>query len=258
MNYLESLSDNEKLVITRIVDYWNNCSARNIDVSKPHDEVYGIPLHDLVFKFINERTLLQIEDISYKIEIDSGQIDFYQFFKTEKANNKLGEQHKFEVELISIDNSRWFLIVVNFLKRLYDDGLIYFEYEEFSLTTYNDWDSRVKDFPAPEYIHHSECFFSKDIAKFLDLFLGSPIIPSFQLIELYKYDFKTVEKRRYESQQSLSNKALRSAKRGNYIAIGIAIVSTLVAILCSLLIPVSIDKEQHKAIIQTIEKIYYE
>lgn len=252
MNYLETLSDNERFIVSEIINEWNKMSISLTDEDIPSYDRLGIHLYDLLNRLMLKNTI-QTKSIDYQIDIESGQINIYLFFDAKYVKEFLGQDYRDKLKDVVAQQIRVFIIGINFIIKLYEDGLIYFPNENFEESKFEDWYVPIKEYPKPDYIWEFSYFFSKKIAKFLDLFLPSSISPSFQLIELYEQEFKTIEARRYEEQQGINTLALKRAKYANIIAIIIAIMSMIVSVLCAVTIPVSINNKQHNELIEIIK-----
>lgn len=252
MNYLESLSKDERYIIREIVNNWKEKSATSFGSNISVSDKLGICLFELLNRLMLKNGI-KAENISYRIDPDGGEIHLYHFFEKDYIHKN---NYKIRIKESVAEQIQSLILGCNFISKLYDDGLIYFPEENFEESKFDDWHVPFDEYPKSLYIWEFSNFISRKIAKFLDKFLSSTILPSYQLIELFDNEFKTVEARRHEQQQTINDKALMRAKQGNYIAIGIALVSVIVAILCATLIPVSINCSQHKELIKTIENLH--
>lgn len=244
MNYIDTLSEDERLIIKLIVHAWKDKSASNS---------LGIHLYELLDKMMLKNSIQT--DIEYQIDLDGGEIQLYHFFNTYDIENTFGNNTEHIVKDVTKRQLRTFIIVSNFVSKLYQDGLVYFPEESFEESKFEDWGVHIDSYPKPTYTWEISNICSNKIAKFLDSFLQSAICPSFQLIELCEHNFESVETRRYNTQKFQTDVALKRAKCANIIAIIIAIVSMIATIACALTIPTSINKEQYQELIETI-KIY--
>lgn len=74
-----------------------------------------------------------------------------------------------------------------------------------------------------------------DISDYIKENFFSCVIPSFELIQITKNNFKTCEQIKYDEQLSLTKKALHNGRVGNIIAIVVAIVVTIISILLNII-----------------------
>ena len=257
MNYLESLSKDEQYIISEIVNKWKEKTATTFGSNIAVSDKMGICLYELL-EHLMLKNGIKAENISYSIDPEGGEIHLYHFFEKDYIRKNSGNNYEKRIKESVAEQIQSLILGCNFIFKLYDDGLIYFPEENFEESQFDDWYVPLDEYPKSLYIWEFSNIISRKVAKFLDKFLPSAILPSYQLIELFNNEFKTVEARRHEQQQSINDKALIRAKQANYIAIGIAMVSVIVAILCATLIPVSINSSQHKELIESIENLHNE
>lgn len=253
MNYLESLSDNERYIISEIVNRWeeksNSLSHKDILVS----DKLGIHLYELLNKLMIKNSV-HTENIAYRIDIEGGEVHLYHFFEIKYIIDIFGEFYDKKLKEAITHQIHSLITGISFISKLYQDGLIYFPDESFEESKFEEWHVPSDDYPKSHYVWEFSNFCSKKLAKFLDSFLQSAICPSFQLIELYKNEYKTIETLRYEKQQTINCIALKRAKRANIIAIVIAAVSMLISIVCAVSIPVTISDKQHNELIEILKR----
>lgn len=252
MNYLESLSDNERFIINEIVIGCKEKSISLFDKDMPVSDKLGIHLYELLGRLMQNNNI-HTENIAYRIDVEDGGIHLYHFFEINYITKTFGEEYNKKLEEMITHQIHSLIIGTSFISKLYEDGLIYFPDESFEESKFEEWYIPLEDYPKPNYIWKFSNIRSKRIAKFLDSFLQSSILPSFQLIELYENKYKTVEALRYDEQQATNEIALKRAKRANIIAIVIAIVSMVVSIICAVSIPVTISDRQHKEVIEVLK-----
>lgn len=252
MNYLESLSDNERYIISEIVSKWeeksNSLSDKDILIS----DKLGIHLYELLNRLMLKNSI-HIENIAYRIDVEGGEVHLYHFFEKKYITDIFGGIYDKKLKEAITHQIHSLITGTSFILKLYQDGLIYFPDESFEESKFEEWHVPSEDYPESHYICEFSNFCSKKISKFLDSFLQSSICPSFQLVELYNNDYKTIETRRYEEQQSINCKALKRAKRANIIAIIIAVVSMIISIVCAVCIPVTISDKQHNELIEILK-----
>ena len=247
MKYIDTLSEDERFIINLIVHTWKNKST---------SDSLGIHFYELLNQLMLKNSIPT--EIEYRIDLDGGEIQLYHFFETHKVENTFGKDTECKLKDVVSQQLRTFITGSNFISKLYQDGLIYFSEESFEESKFEDWGVHLDAYPKPKYIWELSTIGSKKIAKFLDSFIQSPICPSFQLVELCEHNFESVEKRRYNTQKSQTDVALRRAKCANIIAVIITIVSMIASIACALTIPTSINKEQHYELIETIKTYHNE
>ena len=202
-----------------------------------------IHLYELLYQ------LMQIngfptKDIAPRIDPEGGEVHLYHFFETKIVNDILGGDYKNKIKDVVEQQKHTFIIGVSFIYKLYQDGLIYFPYESFEESKFDEWDVSFEKYPQPNFFYVMSDFCSKKIAKFLDSFLQSTICPSFQLLELCKHNFKTLEARRFFRSQLLG-----------WVGVGVAIT---IAISSPWLMTnwskSHIEDEQYDRLIEVIEK----
>lgn len=252
MNYLESLSDNERYIISEIVTGWREKSYSLPDKDISLSDKLGIHLYELLNRLLQKNSIRTV-DIAYQIDIDGGDICLSHFFETEYLKKNLGKNYNNQLRNIVTQQIQSLITGIGFISKLYQDGAIYFPSECFEDSKFEEWHVPYEDYPKQKYHWEHSYICSKKFAKFLDQFLQSAICPSFQLIELYKNDYKTIEARRYDEQQAINCKALKRAKRANIIAIIIAVVSMAISIICAVCIPVKISDKQHNELIEVLK-----
>lgn len=252
MNYLESLSDNERFIISEIVTGCKEKSISLFDKDMPISDKLGIHLYELLNRLMQNNSI-HTEDIAYRIDVEDGEIHLYHFFEIKYVTETFGEEYDKKLEEMVTHQIHSLIIGTSFISKLHQDGLIYFPDESFEKSKFEEWHVPLEDYPKPNYIWKFSNICSKRIAKFLDSFLQSAILPSFQLIELCDNKYKTIEALRYEKQQTTNDIALKRAKRANIIAIVIAIVSMVVSIICAVCIPVTISDRQHNELIEALK-----
>lgn len=211
MNYIETLSKNERYIISVIVNTWKKESVSSSEKDISVSDQLGIHLYELLYQ------LMQIngfptKDIEPRIDPEGGEVYLYHFFETKIVNDILGGDYKNKIKGVVEQQKHTIIIGVSFIYKLYQDGLIYFPYESFEESEFEKWSVSFEKYPQPKFFYVMSDFCSKKIAKFLDSFLQSTICPSFQLIDLYEHEFKTIENRRYEEQLNISTDSLRIAE----------------------------------------------
>lgn len=131
-----------------------------------------------------------------------------------------------------------------FVKKLYDNGLILI------LKGGDDKLGGVDDDitkSIPHFLKHNS------LLHFLEKSCYSEIIPTSELITLCNNNFKDAEQIRYENQVQISFAALKRAKRSNYIAISIGLLTLITSAILTKCVNTTINEGQHKELIETIK-----
>lgn len=233
MNYLESLSPNERYIVSEIIDNWKSDALA---------DTFGLPLFVLLEKLMRHGHI-EIEEVTYQIDpIEGGEINIHLFFKTQYIEEIFGKDYELQLEKHVVKTIKKLLIGCSFIQKLHQDGLIYFPEENSEPSPFEKWGIPCNEYPKPHYIWKISSICSKDLAKFLDSFLQSSICPSHQLITFYDNNFETPEQTRFKL-----NKRLSTA--GILTAIGIALLSPFLMTKFS---HTTIEQEQIDSIINTI------
>lgn len=133
-----------------------------------------------------------------------------------------------------------------FVKKLYDNGLIMI------LKSSDDVIDGVVDDITKSIPHF---FKHKTLLQFIEDSYLSEIIPTSELIDLYKNDFKNKDQIRYENQLNISIASLKRARISNYIAIVIGMLTLLASVLLTKCIDTRIDLNQHNELIEMIKSL---
>lgn len=211
MNYIEALSENERYVISVIVNTWKEKSISDSDKYISVSDKLGIHLYELLNHLIQTNSI-STKCIAPQIDQEGGEILLNHFFETQYIEEIFGKDYKKKLKEVVAQQIQTLIMVTSFISKLYQDGLIYFPDENFENSKYEEWAVPLNEYPKPIFIREISKICSKKIAKFLDSFLQSTICPSFQLIDLYEHEFKTIENRRYEEQLNISTDSLRIAE----------------------------------------------
>ena len=233
MNYLESLSSNERYIVSEIIENWKKISL---------SDSFGMPLYVLLEKLV-QHDCIKIEKVAYQIDpIDGGEINIHLIFRTQYIEEIFGKDHELQFEKHVAQTIKKLLIGCSFIQKLHQDGLIYCPEESFDPSTFDEWDVPCDKYPKSNYIWKTSSICSKGLAKFLDSFLQSSICPSYQLINFCDNNFETPEQIRFKKSQCLS-------KIGILTAIFISVFSPWLMTKCS---HTTIEQSQFDSIINTI------
>lgn len=257
MQYLENLGKQEKFIIKWVVDTWLDDIKDSLYIS--HDN-YGIPLYELIDEICKaDENQLRIEELSYRIDTESGEVHIYQFYDCSIVKKLFGEHYKECINNLAEKRKHSIIMTLSFVHRLFQEGLIYFSEESFEESTFDEWAVPLQKYPSPQYLYELGYFVSRDLGSFLDRFLASPIIPSCYLIDLYRNAYETPEQLRFKQQQKNTELALEEAKKANklakyanWISLGVAISM----VLCSIFIPISIPKSFTEKMNYNLDKIH--
>lgn len=265
MQYLENLGKQEKFIIKWVVDTWFDDIKDSLYIS--HDN-YGIPLYELIDEICKaDENQLRIEELSYRIDPESGEVHIYQFYDCSIVKKLFGEHYKECIKNLAEKRKHSIIMALSFVHRLFQEGLIYFSEESFEESTFDEWAVPLQKYPSPQYLYELGYFVSRDLGSFLDRFLASPIIPSCYLIDLYRNAYKTPEQLRFKQQQKNTELALEEAKkanklakRANHISLGIAIgtviITGIITWLCATFVPISIHKSFTEQLNYRLDKIH--
>lgn len=247
MNIIQGLSSNQKNFLIDIVDFYKKAMANFKVDPTTSSTVFGIFLKDSFYNDNYGATPCLVDgDLNLNIKFFNVSNEPLSF--TQKTKNDLSTAATIQMQ---------FLERLNFIHRLWENGLIYFV---------GNLDSKISDFAFSE--KDNEYCRKMNISAllwplgkieyfdFIERYFMAQVIPSEYLIDFCEHDFTTITERQYKEQLSINTTALKRAKTGNIIAILVAILTMTVTIICSIVIPISVNEKQHQEIIETIENIH--
>lgn len=207
MVYLETLGKQEKYIISHIVEKWN----QYISCDKIND-TQDLNLDSLIKNICNNDDEFPFVDLFYQIDLVGGQIDIIQIYDSVLAQQKYGTNYKNKIDNIAKTRFYSLVISISFIQSLFKNNLIFFTEENLEPSTYDLWYvPSEEEYPRSNYIRKCNNIFYKELSKFLDKFLGSPIIPNHQLLDLYNNNFSTPEQTRFRHGQNLSKFGILTA-----------------------------------------------
>lgn len=240
MEGLRYLSDNMKDLIRRIADKYQIDRWTLKNEYEGIIQILGLHFSDVLSDDDSNISFFATED-KIGITIESGK------FQWDKLNNS-DEKESYAANQSAIIHADC-IEQLYFLKWLSDNNLVYFTRE------HNDFKDIPKEIGhSPQGIFRNWIISSDILKEFIITHYKSRIIPSLYLISFAK-EFKTPEQIEYEEQLKISKKALKRAKLGNWIAISIGVISILISVILAKYVPVDINDQQHKELIEAIKYI---
>lgn len=210
MNVLNNLDDFQKGIIIKILNNFNNYTCGSHD-SNSIDET-NMFLSHLMYDILN--TNIYVEEMYIATFKDSSQITFQIVYNTHKMRENGIEDMQGYIEkyskLIKLELIRF----LDFIYKLYNQGLIVFSDEEEGETDYSVWEKADYKLCQTKGFIVESVFFSSGVFKyFVDKYYTAAIIPSPILIEYKNNDFQNEEEIQFKRTQTVSK-----------IAIGISLV----------------------------------
>lgn len=277
---LDSLDESSKKVISIIVEYYNITLSKLEAGEKSLMPEPGCPFislfntEDCYISFYKEGDAIAIKiDIiekKYSLLSDEGRRDLYFSIRKTKKNE--------------------FIQTAFLLKKLYDNGYIYFSKKSNEIIQINEYkhdESKNKTLIDVGIHTATEFYYAPELLDFIEKYQNDLIIPSFELISFRKNDYKTSEQKRYEKQVSISeqslnlaneslnetkksiiiaNDSLSEARESNEIAknancttlciaIGTIVLSALISWYCASRVPTSIHESFTNQLNYNLERI---
>lgn len=246
---LDNLDYESKIFISTIVDGYVKGKQYMENGFNPYIDNPGMIVHN-IFTTISGESVYNV--IFHKLE--NSNIEVYYVFSKNLIQIKDGEEEYDAVErLIKIMRAE-VLYKISLLRFLKDSGSI-FLIDDKNWNLFNS--GKVTQHDKERWNNNGIKYYrdelkSEVLYEFLSQFSSSLIIPSPQLIDFRNNDFRTVETRRFEEQQCLSEKAIKIAKFSNKIAIVIGIISLLATCIITKCSSTKINETQFLQIIETI------
>ena len=160
MNYLESLSKDERYIIREIVNKWKEKAVTVLDSDISVSDKLGVSL----FELLNSLMLMKgvkASNITFRIDIKDGEIHIYHFFDKDYIFKTIGTDYSKRVKESVAEQIQSLVLGCNFISKLYDDGLIYFPEENFEELEFDSWYVPLEEYPKSSYIWEFSDFMSK-------------------------------------------------------------------------------------------------
>lgn len=205
MNVLNNLDDFQKEILIKILDNFNNYLC-DFQASVSIDEA-NMFLSHLMYGILNKN--IYVEEMYIATFKDSSQITFQIVYNTHKMKENGIEDMERYIEKSSKSIKLELIRFLDFVYKLYNQGLIVFSDEEEGETDYSVWEKADYKLCQTKGFIVESVFFSSEVFKyFVDKYYTAAIIPSPLLIEYRNNNFQNEEQIQFKKTQLVSKIAI--------------------------------------------------